>query len=124
MDKKRMEELMARRVAPVPDRQVVKSVDLLEPPTTKQDHNELPREEESTNISTAKTLSIQETMDEDSGAGKKRGRPRSATEGLVHFSTWLPEELTWEIRARAVALHKKDYEVVTEAIKAYLQERT
>lgn len=123
MDKKRMEELMARRVAPVPDRQVVKSVDLLEPPTTKQDHNELPREEESTNISTAKTLSIQETIDEDSGAGKKRRRPRSATEGLVHFSTWLPEELTWEIRARAVALHKKDYEVVTEAIKAYLQER-
>lgn len=42
-------------------------------------------------------------------------------EGLVHFSTWLPEGLAWAIRAKAVELHKKDYEVVTEAIKTYLE---
>lgn len=30
------------------------------------------------------------------------------------------EELTWAVRARAEELHRKDYEVVTEAIAIYL----
>jgi len=48
-------------------------------------------------------------------------RARATTKGLVRLSTWLPEELTWAVRAKAVELHKKDYEVVTEAIEAYLE---
>jgi hypothetical protein len=30
------------------------------------------------------------------------------------------EELTWAVRAKAVELYRKDYEVVTEAIGIYL----
>jgi hypothetical protein len=129
MDKKKMEELMKKRVAPMPDRQVVKSVDLLKPATAEQASASVLQETNATNnqtteavnISAAKAPSIQDTMNDNSIATKKRGRPRSTTEGLVHFSTWLPEELTWRLRAKAVALHKKDYEVVTDAIEAYLQ---
>jgi hypothetical protein len=129
MDKKKMEELMKKRVAPMPDRQVVKSVDLLKPATAEQAPASVLQETNATNnqtteavnISAAKAPSIQDTMNDNSIATKKRGRPRSTTEGLVHFSTWLPEELTWRLRAKAVALHKKDYEVVTDAIEAYLQ---
>lgn len=129
MDKKRMEELMAKRVAPVMDRQVVRAVDLLKPATPEQDRGSVVQENQATNnqtteavnISADKAPSIQETMNENVEAGKRRGRPRSTTEGLIHFSTWLPEELAWAIRAKAVELHKKDYEVVTEAITAYLE---
>jgi len=121
MDKKQMEELMKTRVAPMVDRQVVKEVDLLKPvtPEVEATNNQTT---EAANMSTDKAVNIQETKNEDLGAGKKRGRPRSAVEGLIHFSTWLPEELAWAIRAKAVALHKKDYEVVTEAIEAYLED--
>lgn len=129
MDKKRMEELMAKRVAPVMDRQVVRAVDLLKPATPEQDRGSVAQESQATNnqtteavnISADKAPSIQETMNENVETGKRRGRPRSTTEGLIHFSTWLPEELAWAIRAKAVELHKKDYEVVTEAITAYLE---
>lgn len=129
MDKKQMEDLMKTRVALMADRQVVRSVDLLEPPTPDQDRGNVDQEIQATNnqtaeavnISTDKAVSIQDTKNEDLEAGKKRGRPKSAVEGLVHFSTWLPEELTWAIRAKAVELHKKDYEVVTEAIQTYLE---
>ena len=129
MDKKQMEELMKKRVAPMADRQVVKSVDLLKPATAEQDRGNVTPEAKATNmqtaeainISSAKAPSIQGPVAEDFGLGKKRGRPRSTTEGLVHFSTWLPEELTWEIRAKAVELHKKDYEVVMEAVATYLE---
>ena len=121
MDKKQMEELMKTRVAPMVDRQVVKEVDLLKPvtPELEATNNQTT---EAANMSTDKAVNIQETKNEDLGTGKKRGRPRSAVEGLIHFSTWLPEELAWAIRAKAVALHKKDYEVVTEAIEAYLED--
>jgi len=119
MDKKQMEELMKTRVAPMVDRQVVKEVDLLKPaaPEMEATNNQTT---EAVNISADKAVKIQETKNEDLETGKKRGRPKSAVEGLVHFSTWLPEELAWAIRAKAVALHKKDYEVVTEAIEEYL----
>jgi len=120
MDKKQMEELMKTRVAPMVDRQVVKEVDLLKPaaPEVEATNNQTT---EAVNISADKAVKIQETKNEDLETGKKRGRPKSTTEGLIHFSTWLPEELAWAIRAKAVALHKKDYEVVTEAIETYLQ---
>lgn len=120
MDKKQMEELMKTRVAPMVDRQVVKEVDLLKPaaPEVEATNNQTT---EAVNISADKAVKIQETKNEDLETGKKRGRPKSTTEGLIHFSTWLPEELAWAIRAKAVELHKKDYEVVTEAIKAYLE---
>ena len=120
MDKKQMEELMKRRVAPMVNRQVVKEVDLLKPaaPEVEATNNQTT---EAVNISADKAVKIQETKNEDLETGKKRGRPKSTTEGLIHFSTWLPEELAWAIRAKAVALHKKDYEVVTEAIETYLQ---
>lgn len=129
MDKKRMEELMAKRVAPVMDRQVVRAVDLLKPATPEQDRGSVVQESQATNnqtteavnISADKAPSIQETMNENVEMGKRRGRPRSTTEGLIHFSTWLPEELAWAVRAKAVELHRKDYEVVTEAIKTYLE---
>ena len=123
MDKKKMEELMSKRTAPAAGRQVVKSIDLLEPATAGQDGGSSSRDGEATSISSAKAPSIQATEYESAEAGRKRGRPRSATEGLGHFSTWLPEQLTWDIRAKAVALHKKDYEVVTEAIRSYLESR-
>ena len=119
MDKKQMEELMKTRVAPMVDRQVVKEVDLLKPaaPEVEATNNQTT---EAVNISADKAVKIQETKNEDLETGKKRGRPKSTTEGLIHFSTWLPEELAWAIRAKAVELHKKDYEVVTEAIEEYL----
>ena len=122
MDKKQMEELMKTRVAPMVDRQVVKEVDLLKPaaPEVEATNNQTT---EAVNISADKAVKIQETKNEDLETGKKRGRPKSAVEGLVHFSTWLPEELAWAIRAKAVALHKKDYEVVTEAIREYLEDQ-
>jgi len=46
---------------------------------------------------------------------------RNAIESLMHFSTWLPEDLIWAIRRKAAALHKKDYKMATEVIKSYLQ---
>lgn len=120
MDKKQMEELMRTRVAPMVDRQVVKEVDLLKPaaPEVEATNNQTT---EAANMFTDKAVNIQETKNEDLETGKKRGRPKSTTEGLIHFSTWLPEELAWAVRAKAVELHKKDYEVVTEAIEAYLE---
>ena len=120
MDKRQMEELMKTRVVPVVDRQVVKEVDLLKPaaPEMEATNNQTA---EAVNISADKAVKIQETKNEDPETGKKRGRPKSAVEGLVHFSTWLPEELTWRIRHKALDLHKKDYEVVTEAIETYLE---
>jgi hypothetical protein len=129
MDKKQMEELMKTRVVPVVDRQIVKEVDLLKPRTTDQKYQDIPERAkptnnqtaEAVNISADKAPSIQATVNENMEAGRRRGRPKSTTEGLVHFSTWLPEELAWAIRAKAVELHKKDYEVVTEAIEAYLE---
>jgi hypothetical protein len=129
MDKKKMEELMKKRVAPMPDRQVVKSVDLLKPATAEQAPASVLQETNATNnqtteavnISAAKAVNIQEALYEIADTGKKRGRPRSLKGNLVHFSTWLPEELTWLLRAKAVALHKKDYEVVAEAIATYLE---
>ncbi|HZL82606.1 MAG TPA: hypothetical protein VFB98_03875 [Candidatus Deferrimicrobium sp.] len=119
MDKKKIEELMKARVAPMVDRQVVMGVDLLKPaaPEVKAINNQTT---EAANMFTDKAVNIQETKNESLETDKKRGRPKSAVEGLVHFSTWLPEELAWAIRAKAVALHKKDYEVVTEAIEEYL----
>ena len=119
MDKKQMEELMKTRAAPMVDRQVVKEVDLLKPaaPEMEATNNQTTK---AANMSTDKAVNIQETKNEDLETGKKRGRPKSTTEGLIHFSTWLPEELAWAIRAKAVQLHKKDYEVVTEAIEEYL----
>jgi hypothetical protein len=119
MDKKQMEELMKTRVAPMVDRQVVKEVDLLRPaaPEVEATNNQAAA---AVNIPADKAPSIQEPEHTDVETGKKRGRPKSAVEGLIHFSTWLPEELAWAVRAKAVELHKKDYEVVTEAIRAYL----
>jgi len=119
MDKKQMEELMKTRVAPMVDRQVVKEVDLLKSAALEMEATNN-QTAEAANMSTDKAVNIQETKNEDLETGKKRGRPKSAVEGLVHFSTWLPDELAWAIRAKAVELHKKDYEVVTEAIKTYL----
>jgi hypothetical protein len=132
MDKKQMEEPMKKRVARTADQQVVKSVDLLKPVTPGEDRGSVVQEIQATNNQTAeapnmsidKAVSIQETKNEDLETGKKRGRPKSTTEGLVHLLTWLPEELAWAIRARAVVLHKKDYEVVTEAIETYLATHT
>jgi hypothetical protein len=128
MDKKQMEELMKKRVAPMADRQVVKSVDLLKPATAEQAPASVLQTNatnnqttEAVNISAAKAVNIQEALYEIADTGKKRGRPRSLKGNLVHFSTWLPEELTWLLRAKAVALHKKDYEVVAEAIATYLE---
>lgn len=120
MDKKQMEELMKTRVVPVVDRQVVKEVDLLKlaAPEMEATNNQTT---EAANMSTDKAVNIQETKNEDLETGKKRGRPRSEAKNLVHFSTWLPEELTWRIRHKALDLHKKDYEVVTKAIEAYLE---
>ena len=117
MDKKQMEELMKTRVAPLVDRQVVKEVDLLKPATPEQGRGHVDQEilatnnqtTEATNMFTDKAANIQETKNQDLETGRKRGRPKSAVEGLIHFSTWLPEELAWAIRAKAVALHKKDY---------------
>jgi len=121
MDKKQMEELMKRRVAPMVNRQVVKEVDLLKPaaPEVEATNNQTT---EAANMSTDKAVNIQETKNEDLETGKKRGRPRSEAKNLVHFSTWLPEDLTYALRHRALDLHKKDYEVVTEAIEAYLED--
>lgn len=129
MDKKQMEELMKTRVAPLVDRQVVKEVDLLKPATPEQGRGRVDQEisatnnqtTEAANMFTDKAANIQETKNEDLETGRKRGRPKSAVEGLIHFSTWLPEELAWAIRTKAVELHKKDYEVVTEAIRNYLE---
>jgi hypothetical protein len=130
MDKKTLERLMAKRNATSVGRQVVKEVDLLTPVASDEDGGDVLEESgeaskhqntEAANISTIKATSIQETVNEDIGAVKKRGRPKSATEGLVHYSTWLPEELAWAIRGKAVALHKKDYEVVTDAIRTYME---
>jgi hypothetical protein len=128
MDKKQMEELMKTRVAHMVDRQVVREVDLLKPATPEQDRGNVDQEIQATNnqtteavnISADKAVKLQETKNEDLETGKKRGRPKSETKNLVHFSTWLPEDLTYALRHRALDLHKKDYEVVTEAIRAYL----
>jgi hypothetical protein len=122
-------QIAAKRVTPAVARQIVESVDLLKPATPEQVRGTVLPENKPTNnqiteagnMPTAKAVSIQETKTEKLEAGKKRGRPKSAVEGLVHFSTWLPEGLAWAIRAKAVELHKKDYEVVTEAIKTYLE---
>jgi hypothetical protein len=123
VDKKQIEELMKTKVAPTVDRQVVKQVDLLKPvlPEVEATNNQAA---DAVNMSADKAANIQESEHTDTEAGKKRGRPKSAVPGLVHYSTWLPEELAWAIRAKAVELHKKDYEVVTEAIRKYLENPT
>lgn len=131
MDKKRMEELIAKRTASAVERQVVKSVDLLNPVDSGQERASAGGEKEMAAVRAAavpsilatKPLSIQESVNDNANSGGKRGRPRSSAEGLIHFSTWLPEGLAWEIRAKAVELHKKDYEVITEALRSYLDKQ-
>ena len=131
MDKKTMEELIAKRTAPAVERQVVKSVDLLNPVDLEQDRASAGGEKEmagahaavAPSILATKPPSIQESANENASTGGKRGRPRSSAEALIHFSTWLPEGLAWEIRAKAVELHKKDYEVITEALRSYLDKQ-
>lgn len=123
MDKKQMEELMKARVVSPTDRQVVKSVDLLTPVAVNQEQRDISNEAEPTNNQTAEAANIsaaKATNIHEPETGKKRGRPKSTTEKLVHYSTWLPEDLTYALRHKALDLHKKDYEVVTDAIRAYL----